>query len=347
MFAYHTYLTLIVPAIIAFIITTVATKFLMDYFLGAGIVGDDNNKPKKVMLPSSGGIAIAFGLIIGIMTYTFGGTFVYHPIISVSELLAAALSIILITFVGFLDDINVSSRKVTTTDMKSVRKGLKQWQKPLLTVIGAIPLMAINAGVSTINLPLIGPVAFGLIYPLVILPLAVIFVANAFNLLGGFDGLQSGMGLIASLGLLLYTTFFGSPIGALLSALLFASLLAFIPFNMYKARVIPGDSFTYCVGGAIVAIVTIGNAEAFGLIIFIPWIIEFVLHARRRFKVTDLGIPQKDGTMKPPYGKQIYSLTHLVMNIKKLKEYEVSAYLMSLETLFVLVGFALKFVGLL
>ncbi|MDE1825392.1 MAG: hypothetical protein KGH82_03320 [Candidatus Micrarchaeota archaeon] len=347
MLVYHTYLTVIVPALIAFIITTIATRFLMDYFLGAGVVGDDNNKPKKIILPSSGGIAVSFGLIIGMMAYTFGGTFVYHPTISVSELLAAALSIILIAFVGFLDDINVSSRKVVTTDMKSVRKGLKQWQKPLLTVIGAIPLMAINAGISTVTLPLVGPVSFGLVYPIIILPLAVIFVSNSFNLLGGFDGLQSGMGLVASFGLLLYTTFFGSPIGALISALLFASLLAFIPFNIYKARIIPGDSFTYCVGGALVAIITTGNAEAFGLIIFIPWIIEFVLHARRKFKVTDLGILQKDGTMKPPYGKSIYSLTHVVMNMKKLKEYEVSAYLVTLEALFVLFAFGLKFAGLL
>ena len=48
-----------------------------------------------------------------------------------------------------------------------------------------------------------------------------------------------------------------------------------------------------------------------------PWIIEFLLHLRRKFKVTDLGIRQKDGTFKAPYGRKIYSLTHLVMNIKE------------------------------
>ena len=347
MFEYHTYLTVIVPAIIAFIVTVLATRFLIEYFYGAGIVGEDNNKKKAIMLPSSGGVAVAFGIIIGMLAYTFGGTFIFSPILNVSQLLAASLSVMLITFVGFIDDINVKLKAVQSTDMKSVRKGLKQWQKPLLTVIGAVPLMAINVGVSTVHLPFFGLINLGILYPIIILPIAVIFVSNAFNLLGGFDGLQPGMALVASLGLLIYTTFFGSHIGALLSAVLFASLLAFWPFNRFMAKIIPGDSFTYCIGGALVVIMSIGNAESFGIIIFIPWIIEFFLHLRRKFNVTDLGVKQKDLTFKAPYGKNIYSLTHWVMNMGKMKEYQVSNYLIGLEVVFVILAFGMHFVGLL
>ncbi|MDE1846033.1 MAG: hypothetical protein KGH53_02020 [Candidatus Micrarchaeota archaeon] len=344
-FQYHTYLTVIVPAVIAFIVTFYSTKFLMSYFYSAGVIGEDHNKAKAIKLPSSGGVAVAFGLIIGMMAYTFGGTFVFSPLINIQQLIAVALSIMLITFVGFLDDINVSARRVMTTDLKDIKKGLKQWQKPLLTVVGAIPLMAINAGVSTVAIPFFGTVNLGLLYPIFILPLAVIFISNAFNLLGGFDGLQPGMAIIASFGLLLYTTFFGSYIGALLSALLFMVLLAFWPFNKFFAKIIPGDSFTYCIGGALVAIMAVGHAQAFGLIIFLPWIIEFFLHLRKGFKVTDLGIRQKDGTFKAPYGKKIYSLTHFVMNIRPMKEYEVSNWLIGLEAAFVLLAFMMSFAG--
>ncbi|MDE1827991.1 MAG: hypothetical protein KGH65_02425 [Candidatus Micrarchaeota archaeon] len=346
-FPYHSYLTVLIPAIISFLTTFYATKFLINYFYGAGIIDEDHNKAKVLKLPSAGGVAVAFGLIIGIMTYIFGGTFAFIPLLSVSQLMAVALSIMLITFVGFLDDINVGTKGVVGTDLKRLKVGLKQWQKPLLTVIGAIPLMAINAGISTVSLPFLGVVNLGLIYPLLILPLAVIFVSNAFNLLGGFDGLQPGMAIVASFGLLLYTTFFGSYIGALLSALLFATLLAFWPFNKYIAKIIPGDSFTYCIGGVLVAIMAVGNAEAFGLIIFIPWMIEFFLHLKGRFKVTDLGIRQKDGTFKSKYGRKVYSLTHLVMNIGKMKEYQVANYLIGFEAFFVVVAFALYFAGLL
>ncbi|MDE1850082.1 MAG: hypothetical protein KGI00_05130 [Candidatus Micrarchaeota archaeon] len=343
---YNTFQTIIIPGIIAFAATVVGTKFLIAYLFDAGVIAEDRNKERIVRIASSGGLAVAFGIILGMLAYTFGGTFIFKPVVDISKLLAVALSVILIALVGFLDDINVQSRRVQSTDIKDIRKGLKQWQKPLLTLIGAFPLIAINAGVSTIMVPFVGSVDLGLLYPLVILPLAVIFVSNAVNLLGGFDGLQPGMILVASFGLLIYSFAYGNYTGTFLSALLFAAVLAFLPFNMYRSRIIPGDSFTYAVGATIVAIAIMGDSIPFATIIFIPWIIEFVLHARRGFKVTDLGIRQRDGTFKAPYGKRVYSLTHLVMNWRRVNEKQVALYLTSLELVFVLMGFGLKFYGL-
>jgi UDP-N-acetylglucosamine--dolichyl-phosphate N-acetylglucosaminephosphotransferase len=345
-FSPHAYLTVLVPSFLALIGTVLAARFIAAYFFKAGIVGEDKNKPKPVRLPGSGGIAVAFGLIVGILAYTFGGSFLFVPILSVEPLLATALSIMLITFVGFLDDLNVREKKVKSTDMMDIREGLKQWQKPLLTVIGAFPLMAINAGISTVVLPFIGTVDLGLVYPIIIIPIAVVFASNAFNLLGGFDGLQPGMGIVAALGLLIYSIYFGNGTGILLSAVLSTALIAFLYFNKYPARILPGDSFTYCVGAVLVAIMIMGNAEMFGIIVFLPWIIEFFLHLKRKFKVTDLGVLQKDGTLKAPYDGKIYSLTHVVMNLKKATEKEVTNYLVLLEVLFVILAFGLKFLGI-
>ncbi len=344
---YDSYLTLIVPAAITLFASYFGTKFLIDYLYGAGIIAEDRNKGKAIRIASSGGLAVAFAITLGILTYTFGASFVYRPILNVAQLLAVSLSIVLIAMVGFLDDINVKSQRVQSTDMKDIRKGLKQWQKPILTLVGALPLMAINAGVSHISLPFVGSVSFGYFYPLVIIPLAVVFVSNAVNLLGGFDGLQPGTTVVAALGLLIYSLVYGNSMGTLLSALLFISILGFLPFNLYRSKIIPGDSFTYAVGGTFVAIMVMGNAEVFGAIVFLPWIIEFVLHLRRKFKVTDLGIRQKDGTFKAPYGKKIYSLTHLVMNLKRANEVEVSAYITLLEGVFVVAGLLLKLYGFL
>ena len=345
---YSSFLTLIIPAIIAFIVTAVGTRFLMSYLYGAGVVGEDSNKERPVMLASSGGLAVAFGIIVGVLVYAFGATFVFVPVtMALSTLLAVALSITLISFVGFLDDVNVKQHRVASTGRKDIRKGLKQWQKPLLTFVGALPLMAINAGVNSIEVPFVGLVHLGLLYPLVVIPLAVIFVSNAFNLLGGFDGLQPMTSLIASGGLFLYCLFYGGYIGTLLAALLFASILAFLPFNFFRSRILPGDSFTYAVGAGLVAVMVTGQAEAFGLIVFIPWIIEFFLHLRRRFHVNDLGIRQKDGTFRSPYGSRIYSLTHVVMNMKKATEQDVTFYISLFEAAFVVLAFLLKFAGLL
>lgn len=350
--AYSTYLTLIIPAAITFFVTVGSTKFVMDYLYGAGVVAEDHNKAKPRILPSSGGLAVVFGIIVGALTYAFGGSFdFFTPVLSISNLLAVSLAITLIALIGFLDDINVKAQRVRATGLMDRKQGLKKWQKPILTLVGALPLMAINAGVSTVNVPFLGPVSFGLVYPLLILPLAVVFVSNAFNLLGGFDGLQPGMALIASMGFMSYFFFFGSGnagyTGALLSVLLFAALLAFLPFNKFPARIIPGDSFTYAMGAMLVAIMAMGNAESFGVIIFIPWIAEFFLHLRRRFDVRDLGIRQRDGTLKAPYGKGIYSLAHVVMNAKPVTEREVTLYLCATEAAFVLLALILKAHGLL
>lgn len=336
---YNTYLTIAVPALIDFVITLIATRFLINYLRSSGIVAEDKNKGKPIILASSGGLAVAFGIVVGILTYIFGGTFIFLPVLTISNLFAVTLSIMLISFVGFLDDVNVKSRRVQSTDIKDIRQGLKQWQKPLLTFIGALPLMAINAGVSTVFIPFLGTVALGYLYPLLVLPIAVIFVSNAFNLLGGFDGLQPSMALIASGGLLLYSLFFGTYMGAFLSAMLFFAVLAFLPFNWYRARVIPGDSFTYAIGGTLVAVMAMGNMEAFGVVIFVPWFIEFFLHLRRRFRVSDLGVRQRDGSFKAPYGKKIYSLTHLVMNLTKCTERDVTVYLAVMEIAFVALAF--------
>ena len=175
----------------------------------------------------------------------------------------------------------------------------------------------------------------------------MVFAANAFNLLGGFDGIAGGTALVSILGMLVYSILFGTYAGTLLTSVLAAAIIGFLLFNIYPSKITPGDSFTYAVGTAMVAIMIIGNMESFGLIIFIPWIIEFVLHARKKFKVSDLGKLRADGTFEPRHGKKIYSWTHLIMNLKRCREWEVSIYMWLIELGFVILAFALKFLVLL
>ena len=345
----HTYLTIIVPSIIAFVITIVATLFMMRYMYESGVTATDYNKKNRPTLPSSMGLAVAFGFGIGMLTYIFGSSFnFYVPVASLEYLFATILAVLLVSLVGFIDDINVKTKLTKTTGMMDTRVGLKQWQKPLLTLMGAIPLMAINAGVSIVTIPFIGAVPFGIFYPLIIVPLAIIFAANAFNLLGGFNGISTGTGLIAALGMVAYSILFGTYTGLLISSILVAVFLAIFIFDFYPSRILPGDSFTYFAGTALVATMIIGNMESFGIIIFMPWIIEFFLHLRKKFDVTDLGKRQNDGTFKSPYGRQIYSWTHIAMNvIKKPKEWEVSVFMFGVEALFVFLALGLKLVHLL
>ncbi|MEM0149278.1 MAG: hypothetical protein QXW10_00050 [Candidatus Micrarchaeaceae archaeon] len=350
---YHTYLTILIPAIVAFIVTIIALLFVKGYMLESGVVSIDHNKKGKPIVPSSGGVAVAFGFATGLLVYIFGASFplpvkpFYIPVASLSYIYATILAVILISLGGLLDDINVKGKVEKTTGMRDIRKGLKQWQKPLLSLIGALPLMAINAGNALVDVPFVGMVNFGIFYPLLIIPLAVIFAANAYNLLGGFDGIASEPAFVMILGFLAYSIMIGSYIGTLIASIALTTLAAFLIFAAYPAKILPGDSFSYMMGAIIVALMIVGNMEAFGVIVFIPWFVEFILHARKKFNSTDLGKLQPDGTFKPPYGKHIYSWTHIIMNIKPCKEWEISLYMAAIEAVFVIFAFLLKFAHLL
>ena len=231
---FHTYLTILIPSVVGAIVTLVATMFLMKYMKYSGITLVDHNKKSKPVLPTGLGFAIAFGFSVGLMVYIFGSSFgLYTPVASLEDLFGIITAVLLITIVGFIDDINIRMSNANTEDKVGSWAGLKQWQKPILTFMGAIPLMAINAGISIVRIPLVGNIALSIYYPLVVVPLAIMFGANAFNLLGGFDGIATGTGTVAIFALLIYSLIFGTYTGALISAILFASMLIMRCVQLY------------------------------------------------------------------------------------------------------------------
>jgi len=74
--------------------------------------------------------------------------------------------------------------------------------------LAALPLMVINSGNSTMSLPIAGSVDWGIIYPLLIVPVGIIGALNSFNMVAGYNGLEAGMGVII-LSTLSYVAFIG------------------------------------------------------------------------------------------------------------------------------------------
>jgi UDP-N-acetylglucosamine--dolichyl-phosphate N-acetylglucosaminephosphotransferase len=146
------------------------------------------------------------------------------------------------------------------------------------------------------------------------------------------------MGIVYMLSLGLYALLHGS-IGSVIFLISFASLLGFIKYNWYPARILPGDSLTYLLGSIVASGVIVGNMEKVGVIVLLPFIIEFFLKARARFKASCLGKLRKDGRLDPPYGKEIYSLTHVIMNLGKFYEYQVTLILIFIVLIFSLIPF--------
>lgn len=342
---------LIISMLVSFFVTFVVTPQAIRLLWCAGINGRDLNKKNKPKLPASGGIAVAAGVVAGLLTYVGIQTFVYGANTVSVYLLGVVSSILIVTFVGLLDDLNIKTSSVHTKDGNNTKIGLPQWVKPLMTLPAAIPLMVLNAGQTTMMIPFLGEVNFGILYPLLLIPIGVVGVSNLINLLGGFNGVESGMGLVYTLALGVFGILYGSRVGfnngAVILIITAASLLAFLRFNWYPARILPGDSLTYLLGSVVVSSVVIGNMEKIGIIIMAPFILEFLLKLRSKFKATCLGKLRKDGKLDPPYGKKIYSLTHIVMNIKPMTEKQVSISLILIQVVVSLLAFVIVLNGIL
>ncbi|MEM2956102.1 MAG: hypothetical protein QW041_00795 [Candidatus Pacearchaeota archaeon] len=312
-----------VIALISFLTTLIATPYLIRYLRRINLVVKDQNKENKPLIPLSGGLAVMAGIFMGLMVYIFMKVFIYQDSSTLLYFFAAITTILLITFIGFIDDSIIKKNKEASA-------GLKQWQKPFLTLIAAIPLMVINAGETTMSLPFFGPIEWGLVYPLVLVPLIVIVAANMVNLLAGFNGLEAGLGIVYIGMLGIFALYHQNYIAAILSLATFSALLAFLIFNWYPAKILPGDSLTYLLGAVLASIAILGNMEKAVMIIAIPFAIEFFLKARSKFKAQSYGYLENN-KIKSLYGKKIYSLTHIFTKTGKFTEKQIVIYLIIIE----------------
>jgi len=302
---------MIVLSLIVLFITFVTSFFVTKKWIQIahqfGLVGKDMNKFRKPEVAESGGVSVIIAISIGLLLYVALKTFVLGSETHVMETLALLVTFLLSGFLGFVDDI------------LGWKKGLKQWQKPLFTIPAALPLAVISAGVSTMCVPLIGCIDLGVLYPLVIVPAVIIIAANGFNMLAGYNGLEAGQGtiILSFLCLIFYLT--NQYWLSFIALIGIAALLAFLKFNWYPAKVFPGDSLTYSIGAFIGALAVLGNAEKAFAILFIPYVLDFILKARSKFKAETFAKANPDNSLELLYEK-LYSTMHVVLwLLKKIK----------------------------
>jgi len=332
-------LILLFSFVVAFLTTVLIVPYFMQFLRAGGVVGLDMQKRERPRIPTSGGTCVAIGLLAGLLSYIGLTTFLEGPMPQMTDMLAVISSVLIIMFVGFLDDLNVKARAVLTKEGLDIRVGFPQWAKPLLTLPAAIPLMVVNAGETVMSIPFIGPVNFGVMYPLLMVPIGVVGASNAVNLLAGFNGSESGMGLVYLFGLGVFAMARGN-FAAAIFLTAFAAVAGFIRYNWYPAKFLPGDSLTYLLGAVVASGVIVGNMEKVGLIVMVPFILELLLKLRSRLKASSLGKLRPDGKLDPPYGRKIYSITHIIMNIKPMTEKQVTIILIVIEAAFVAIALA-------
>ncbi len=331
---------LIISGFLGFLTVLIGTPLAEKYLSASGIVGIDQQKPGRPRIPTSGGTIVLLGFILSASFYA-GATSLFTDIILDRALLFAAMtSVALITLIGLIDDIHVDLTQVIEKDVerdmvisenrtiihekadlifgapqeKLDRTGLSQVAKMLMVLPAAFPLIAVGAGSWNMAFPVIGVVEWGLIYPLLLLPLGLVFVSNVVNMLAGVNGLETGLSVVATTTLGIFAFQNGMFEASVISFMLSSSLMAFYIFNRYPSSILPGDSLTYLAGAAMFSAMVIGDMEKFGFVLFAPWLVEFLLKARSKFNAHSWGELQKDGTIESVHNK-IYSITHILMKI--------------------------------
>ena len=169
------------------------------------------------------------------------------------------------------------------------------------------------------SVPFFGNVSFGILYPLVLIPIGIAGATTTYNFLAGFNGLEAGQGILI-LGFLSYVAYVtGSPWLALIGLIMVAALIGFLYYNKYPAKVFPGDSLTWSIGALIAGMAILGNFEKIAVFVFTPYILETILKISGKLVKQSFAKPNKDGSLEMPF-KKIYGLEHLAIYIlKKLK----------------------------
>ncbi len=256
--------------IISFSVTYLFLPILIKALVSKGLVGRDMHKPDDVRVADTGGLAIAVG-IVSAMLFAIGWmTFITHDqgaTWNVVLLLAASVTVLILEIIGLYDDLFE----------------IRQSVKAVLPMVAAVPLMAIAAGTTTMNLPFIGETDFGPFYVFALIPLGLTVASNLTNMLAGFNGSEAGMGIVMFVTMSILFFAHGQPVPLIISLAMVGSLLAFLRYNWYPAKVFPGDAGTFLIGGVLATVVIIGNMEAAGAILVIPHVIDFFIKAKNRF----------------------------------------------------------------
>jgi UDP-N-acetylglucosamine--dolichyl-phosphate N-acetylglucosaminephosphotransferase len=308
---------LFIPLLISFFLTFFALPKWIKKCNQTGLLWEDMNKPNHPKnVAGSGGIIVVMAFIIGVLSYLALRTFVLNANEIESSIFSLLGVILILAIVGLVDDL-FDLRKYINKNLSVL--GLSVRFRIFLAFIASIPLVVINAGTSTMAFPFIGVVHLGLLYPLLIIPFGVAGATITYNFLAGFNGLETGQGIIilSFLSFVAYVT--GTAWLTLIGLIMISSLIVFYFYNKSPAKVFPGDSLTWSIGALIAIMAILGNFEKIAAFIFIPYILEMILKLRGGLKKQSFAKPNPDGSLEMPYNK-IYGLTHLSLFIlKKLK----------------------------
>jgi len=329
---------LLLSIILSFFSVFIILPFWIKKAKEVGLKGKDVNKISEKEVAEGGGVIVIAGFLLGILSYVAIKTFYFKSTENVIEIFSLISTILIITFIGLVDDIF------------GWKIGLSGKMRVILILIAAVPLMVINAGYSNVSIPFFDGTDLGWVYALIIIPIGILCTSVGFNTIAGYNGLEAGQGVLLMGALSLVSWLNGNSWLALIGLCMIASLLAFLFYNKYPAKVFPGNTLTFPLGALVAIFAILGNFEKIAIIFFIPYIIEVFLKLRGNLKMQSYAKPNADGSLDMRYGK-IYGLEHIaIIVLKKIKgkvyEKDVVYSIYGIQLFFIFLGFLIFSKGL-
>ncbi|CAM4279739.1 phospho-N-acetylmuramoyl-pentapeptide-transferase [Jeotgalicoccus halotolerans] len=218
----------------------------------------------KTGTPTMGGLSfISVTIVLSIIGLFFADD-IYKLLVLIIVTLGFAL-------IGFIDDYIIVVKKDNA--------GLSSKQKFLAQILVAVIIFIImrnwipdiDAGIQIPGTDLFIPLG---IFFVVWIVFWLVGFSNAVNLTDGLDGLSTGTSIIAFGSFLVISLLTGEMEVALFLFILIGSLIGFLIFNKYPAKLFMGDTGSLALGGIIATVSLLLNSSLLLLIIGIVFVIE-------------------------------------------------------------------------
>ncbi|MGM0414114.1 MAG: MraY family glycosyltransferase [Bacillota bacterium] len=232
--------------LIGLIITYISTPIIRRFAIKLEAV----DKPGKRRInrwpvPNLGGIAIYLGFTAAVL---FGSQ-------AASDRTGILLGGSLIMLIGVIDDIYE----------------LKPSIKLLGQILAAVILVFSGVSIEFISNPFADSMIYLGIFAIPVTIIWIVGVTNTVNLIDGLDGLAAGVSIVAAITLFIVSLQEGQLITAILTVALAGSLLGFLRFNFYPARIFMGDGGSMMIGYILATVSIIGALKsAAAMTLFVP-----------------------------------------------------------------------------
>lgn len=235
----------------------------------------DKLHDKKAGTPTGGGIllilvvAILFLLLFPLISYL--GVFINSAYNLRRELLVIFFTFISFGILGLADDLLKMFGKPKEWGIGlGMIFGIKRWQKFALQIVLGLTvgyLLYSRLGIHILHIPVIETVINLGMWYIPFAALVIVFFANAFNFTDGLDGLAGGLLVIYLFAfIIIAVNILDTPL-FIFMALWLGSILAFLYFNIWPARIFLGDAGALSFGAMIAVIgLLVGNVATLFII---------------------------------------------------------------------------------